>query len=114
MTLGLQCGTEFSFRWRQKCYGLNVEEVCQNDHCAAYGQKVADSFGEDHLAFNMLGDKAHCPSCHTSFVPKFCGFAGCMWAVDGCRDGANGPEDYSADWMVCTENFTQLCKGSIN
>ena len=66
-------------------------------------------------SFNLLQDKAHCPICCTEIEPVSCGFVGCAWLYDGCKQGPGGTLICcSSDWQVCSLHFRtiQTCFGT--
>ncbi|KAG5181333.1 hypothetical protein JKP88DRAFT_149760, partial [Tribonema minus] len=70
--------------WRGVARGINVECLCGNAQCAAYGEVVIHSVGMGAFA---LGDACACPLCHVPSAPVACAVYNCVWMFEGVKAG---------------------------
>ncbi|KAF0683753.1 Aste57867_24223 [Aphanomyces stellatus] len=94
--------------WLHVCRGLNVEGICENDACEAYGDEVVAC--HEFNAFNLTAHRACCPSCHTKFVPRTCGFYKCLWRFEGVRHGSG--VHLSSEWREASGDLYHLFEAS--
>jgi len=75
--------------WRYCCDGINIEGVCMNVNCRAFGRLVIymHRFG----VFDLIHSIARCPICKTQITPFKPGFSFCLWKITFMKtDGTFG------------------------
>lgn len=79
--------------WRYACSGLNLEGLCPNADCVAFGQLVICRTGFG--VTNVCRAECKCPICYTVFAPKTCGFSNCDWLCDGIKTNGTPVNPYT-------------------
>ncbi|ETV72583.1 hypothetical protein H257_12345 [Aphanomyces astaci] len=87
--------------WRHVQIGLNVEGVCKNKDCDAFGHLVICP--TKWRPFNLLQHRIHCALCCASIVPFTCGFYNCRWRFEGVQID-NGMH-MSSPWKAASGEF---------
>jgi len=75
--------------WRYCCNGINIEGICENRGCNAYGHMVIHMhhFG----VFDLIHSEAKCPICKHPIKPIKPGFSSCIWKISYLKsDGTYG------------------------
>ncbi|KAJ3071488.1 hypothetical protein HDU99_002404, partial [Rhizoclosmatium hyalinum] len=72
-------------RWRVVSTGLNLEGVCTNKSCNAFGDLVIAPQGLGVFDLEMDAHRVQCPECDKRVVPKKCGFYDCEYAFTGFK-----------------------------
>lgn len=69
--------------WRTCEEGLNVEGLCENRDCSAYGEMIIQPMEFEY--FNLMKNDIQCPECHVKVKPITCGFYSCAWKFEGIK-----------------------------
>jgi len=75
--------------WRYCCRGINIEGICENRACKAFGRMVIHMhhFG----VFDLMNSEAKCPICKHPIKPVKPGFSFCLWKITYMKsDGSYG------------------------
>lgn len=86
--------------WYRLSAGLNVEGLCEDIKCKAFGEKVIDPIGftSSSSGFNTQGGKAACPMCLTRIHPTKLLFVGCSYRFINQKS--------SSEWQTCPATGT--------
>lgn len=73
-------------KWRVVFSGLNLEGICNNTSCDAFGKKVWMHFGFGKFKVEKLVDIGKCPICH-QLASKISsgGFVNCRYSYEGTK-----------------------------
>jgi len=70
--------------WRYCCRGINIEGICENKDCKAYGHMVIYMYRFG--VFDLINSEAKCPICHQHIKPIKPGFSSCLWRITYMKD----------------------------
>ena len=71
--------------WRIACPGLNLEGVCKNKSCKAYGKEVICQIGIGVFDIVLKKNLCVCPMCKKWCEPLTCGFTKCFYKYTGLK-----------------------------
>ncbi len=92
--------------WRGCIDGLNIEGLCLNKTCKAYGKQIICPIGMGKI-IDLVQDihQVKCPICSKNVEPITCGFTNCQYTWLGMK------KDEKGDWVRVRSNIWWSIEG---